>query len=161
SLADRLGRKRLFIGGLVIFTVASFLCGISGSPTVLNLSRALQGAGGAAMWGVSLALIVQEFRGGKERGTALGLYGATIAATGPLVGGALTDGLGWEYVFFLNIPIGVAATAMTVAKVAESRDPNATRIDYAGLVTFSAGLFSLVLALLRGNDKGWGSTYIV
>ena len=164
SLADRLGRKRMFIGGLVIFTVASFLCGISGSPTVLNLSRALQGVGGAAMWGVSLALIVQEFRGGKERGTALGLYGATIGAAvaiGPLVGGALTDGLGWEYVFFLNIPIGIAATAITVAKVTESRNPHSTRIDYAGLFTFSGGLFALVLALLRGNDKGWDSTYIV
>jgi EmrB/QacA subfamily drug resistance transporter len=164
SLADRLGRRRLFVWGLVIFTIASLLCGLSGSPTVLNLSRALQGLGAASMWGVSLALIAQEFTGGKDRGTAFGLYGATIGAAvaiGPLVGGALTDGLGWEYVFFINIPIGIAAAAITLTKVAESRDPNATRIDYAGLVTFSSGLFLLVLALLRGNAEGWGSSLIV
>ncbi len=164
SLADRFGRRRVFVWGLGIFTVASLLCGISGTPTVLNLSRALQGVGAAAMWGCSLALIVQEFRGGKERGTALGLYGATIGAAvaiGPLVGGALTDGISWEYVFFINIPIGIAAMAVTIAKVAESRDPNATGIDYPGVVTFSAGLFALVLALLRGNEEGWGSPLII
>jgi predicted MFS family arabinose efflux permease len=91
-------------------------------------------------------------------------YGATIGisvAIGPLVGGALTDGLGWRSVFFLNVPIGAAAAAATFLKLRESRDPNATRIDWAGLATFSSALFLLVLALLRGNDEGWGSTLIV
>jgi predicted MFS family arabinose efflux permease len=95
---------------------------------------------------------------------AMGIYGATIGiavAVGPLVGGLLTDGFGWESVFLLNVPIGLAAIAVTYWKVAESRDPNATRIDWGGLVTFSSALFLLVLALVRGNDEGWGSTLIV
>jgi predicted MFS family arabinose efflux permease len=95
---------------------------------------------------------------------AMGIYGATIGiavAIGPLVGGILTDGLGWQSVFLLNVPIGLAAIAVTYWKLAESRDPNATRIDWAGLATFSTALFLLVLALVRGNDEGWGSTLIV
>jgi predicted MFS family arabinose efflux permease len=92
------------------------------------------------------------------------MYGATIGvavAVGPLVGGALTDSLGWESIFFLNVPIGVAAIAVTYWKLRESRDPNATRIDWGGLVTFSSALFLLVLGLLRGNEEGWGSTLIL
>jgi predicted MFS family arabinose efflux permease len=94
----------------------------------------------------------------------MGVYGATIGvavATGPLVGGALTDSLGWESIFFLNVPIGIAAIAITYTKLRETRDPNASRIDWAGLVTFSTALLLLVLGLLRGNDEGWGSTLIV
>ena len=164
SLADRLGRRRVFAAGLGIFSVASLLAGLSPDPTLLNLSRALQGVGGAIMFAVSLALIAQEFPAGRERGTAMGAYGATIGvavAIGPLVGGALTDALGWESVFFLNVPIGAAAIAATYLKLRESRDPNATRVDWAGLATFSSALFTLVLALLRGNDQGWGSDLIV
>jgi EmrB/QacA subfamily drug resistance transporter len=163
-LADRLGRRRVFAAGLAIFTVASLLAGLAGDPTFLNVVRALQGVGGAIMFAVSLALIAQEFKAGRERGTAMGVYGATIGiavATGPLVGGALTDSLGWESVFFLNVPIGIAAIVVTYAKVRESRDPNASRIDWGGLVTFSSSLFLLVLGLLRGNEEGWGSTFIV
>jgi EmrB/QacA subfamily drug resistance transporter len=164
SLADRLGRRRIFAAGLAIFTVASLLCALAPDPTFLNLARALQGVGGAVMFAVSLALIAQEFRGGRERGVAMGVYGATIGvavAVGPLIGGALTDGLGWESIFYLNVPIGIAAIAITYLRLRESRDPNATRIDWAGVVTFSGALFLLVLALLRGNEEGWGSTQIV
>jgi EmrB/QacA subfamily drug resistance transporter len=163
-LADRLGRRRVFAVGLGIFTVASLLAGLATDPTFLNLARALQGVGGAVMFAVSLALIAQEFPAGRERGMAMGVYGATIGvavATGPLVGGALTEGLGWESIFFLNVPIGIAAIAVTYAKLRESRDPNASRIDWAGLVTFSTALFLLVFGLLRGNEEGWGSTMIV
>jgi EmrB/QacA subfamily drug resistance transporter len=164
SLADRFGRRRLFAIGLAIFSLASLLCALAPDPTFLNLARALQGVGGAIMFAVSLALIAQEFAGGRERGMAMGIYGATIGvavAIGPLVGGALTDGLGWESIFYLNVPIGVAAVAVTYLRLRESRDPNATRVDWAGVASFSGALFLLVLALLRGNEEGWGSGLIV
>jgi EmrB/QacA subfamily drug resistance transporter len=164
SLADRLGRRRVFAVGLAVFSIASFLAALSPDPTFLNVARAVQGIGGAIMFAVSLALVAQEFPSGPERGMAMGIYGATIGiavAIGPLVGGLLTDGLGWQSVFLLNVPIGVAAIFVTYWKVAESRDPNATRIDWAGLATASTALFLLVLALLRGNDEGWGSPLIV
>ena len=164
SLADRLGRRRIFVVGLGIFSVASLLCAVSPDPTFLNVARGLQGIGGAIMFAVSLALVAQEFPSGRERGMAMGIYGAAIGmavAIGPLVGGVLTDGFGWQSVFLINVPIGLAAIAVTYWKVAESRDPDATRIDWGGLVTFSTALFLLVLALVRGNDEGWGSTLIV
>src|SRR4051812_8257738 len=164
SLADCLGRRRVFAIGLGIFSLASLLCALAPDPTFLNLARGLQGVGGAVMFAVSLALVAQEFPSGPERGMAMGIYGGTIGiavAVGPLVGGLLTDGFGWESVFLLNVPIGLAALAITYWKVRESRDPNATRVDWAGLATFSTALFMLVLALVRGNDEGWGSPLIV
>ena len=164
SLADRLGRRRVFVAGLVIFTISSLAAGFANDATTLNVARAVQGVGGAAMFAVSLALIAQEFPPGRARGTAMGIYGATIGAAvavGPLVGGALTEGVGWESVFFLNVPIGVAAIGVTYWQVRESRDPDATRIDWAGLTTFSVALFLLVFALLRGNEDGWGSGFIL
>jgi EmrB/QacA subfamily drug resistance transporter len=164
SLADRLGRRRMFAGGLAVFSVASLLCALAPDSTFLNAARALQGVGGAAMFAVSLALIAQEFPAGRERGTAMGVYGATLGiagAFGPLVGGALTDSLGWESIFYLNLPIGLAALAVTYLKLRESRDPDATRVDWAGVATFSGALLLLVLALVRGNDEGWGSAPIV
>ncbi|MGE5636092.1 MAG: MFS transporter [Nocardioidaceae bacterium] len=164
SLADRLGRRRTFAAGLAIFSLASLAAGLAPDPTFLNVSRAVQGIGGAILFAVSLALLAQEFAPGRERGTALGAYGATIGmavAIGPLVGGALVDWLGWESIFLLNVPIGAAAIGVTYARLRETRDPNATRIDWAGLASFSASLFLLVLALVRGNEEGWGSTLIV
>jgi EmrB/QacA subfamily drug resistance transporter len=163
SLADLLGRRRVFVVGLFVFVAASLLCGLSGSPLMLNLARALQGGGGAMMFATSLALIAQEFPP-KERGTAFGIWGATTGfavAVGPLAGGALTDAFGWEWIFLVNVPIGLATAAVSLARVPGSeRDPNA-RIDWAGLVTFSSGLFCFVFALIRGNDDGWGSAKIV
>ena len=164
SLADRLGRRRVFAAGLAIFSVASLLCALAPDATFLIVARGLQGVGGAAMFTVSLALIAHEFPADRERGSAMGLYGATIGmavAIGPLVGGALTEWLGWESIFYVNLPIGVAALAVTYLKLRESRDPNATRVDWAGVAAFSGALFLLVLALLRGNDEGWGSGTIV
>ncbi len=163
SLADRLGRKRVFVIGLAIFTLASLLCGLAGSPTVLNLARALQGVGGAVMFAVSLALLAQEWRG-PERAFATAVYGATIGiavALGPLVGGALTQAIGWQSIFFLNIPVGIAAIAVTVLKVAESRDETARGVDWGGTITFSAANALFVLGLLRGNAEGWTSGLIV
>ncbi len=160
SLADRFGRKRAFLVGLVIFSVASLACALAPSAGFLIGARAVQGVGGAVMFALSLALVAQEFPSGRERGTAMGIYGATIGvavAVGPLIGGALTQALGWESVFYLNVPIGAAAIAITAMRVAESRDPNATRADWPGVSTFTAALFMLVFALLRGNAMGWGS----
>src|SRR6195952_1698087 len=163
SLADRLGRRRIFVGGLALFTVASLLCGLSSSPTTLNLSRALQGVGGAAMFATSLALLAAAFTG-RERGTALGIWGATTGASvavGPLVGGALVEHVSWQSIFYVTLPIGLAAIAVTLRMVSESKDPDPAPIDWAGLLTFSAGLFALVFGLVRGHTTGWGSGEIV
>jgi EmrB/QacA subfamily drug resistance transporter len=163
SFADRIGRRRIFSLGFAIFTFASFLCGISGDATLLNLARGLQGVGGAAMFATSLALIAQEFQG-RERGTAIGAWGATIGgavAVGPLIGGALTEGLGWEWIFFVNVPIGIGAIALTNSKLANLKAPDAQPIDWPGLATFSLGLFALIFGLIRGNPEGWSSPQIV
>jgi EmrB/QacA subfamily drug resistance transporter len=162
SLADRLGRRRVFVAGLGLFSLASLLCGLSGDPTLLDFARGLQGVGGAAMFATSLALLAQEFHG-RERGTAFGIWGATIGgavAIGPLVGGAITQGFGWEWIFFINVPIGIAAMVLSEAKVRETRDPAARGVDWVGTATFSGALFALVYALIRGNDDGWGSPLI-
>jgi EmrB/QacA subfamily drug resistance transporter len=163
SLGDRLGRRRVFAVGLGIFTFASLLCGLSGDPTLLNLARGLQGIGGGAMFATSLALIAQEFEG-RERGTAIGAWGASIGggvAIGPLVGGLLTDGLGWEWIFFINVPIGLIAVALTSTKLVNVAASDPQPIDWAGLVTFSGGLFLLIFGLIRGNPEGWASLVIV
>ncbi|HEY6760033.1 MAG TPA: MFS transporter [Baekduia sp.] len=163
SLADRIGRKRVFLAGLGLFTLASLLCGLSKDPTTLNLARALQGVGGAAMFATSLALLAAAFTG-RERGTALGIWGATTGASvavGPLVGGVLTEHVSWQSIFFVNLPIGLGAIAVTMRMVRESRSPDPDPIDWPGLTTFSVGLFTLIFALVRGNAKGWGSGQIV
>jgi EmrB/QacA subfamily drug resistance transporter len=163
SLGDRLGRRRVFSLGFGIFTLASFLCGIAGDPTLLNLARGLQGVGGAAMFATSLALIGQEFHG-SDRAMAVGVWGATIGgavAVGPLVGGVLTEHLGWEWIFFVNVPIGVVAIALTELRLVNVAAQDAAPIDLAGLVTFSASLFLLVFGLIRGNPEGWGSAEIL
>src|SRR3954447_7242788 len=113
SLSDLMGRRRVFVIGLAVFTVASALCGLATTPTFLNLARAFQGVGGAFMFATSLALIANAFSG-PERGTAIGAWGATIGAAvavGPLVGGVLVDAIGWEAIFFVNVPIGIGAIA--------------------------------------------------
>ncbi len=163
SLGDRLGRRRVFSIGFAIFTFASFLCGIAGDPTLLNLARGLQGVGGAAMFATSLALIGQEFHG-KDRATAFGVWGATVGgavAIGPLVGGLITEHLGWEWIFFVNVPIGALAIALTERKLANVAAQDAAPIDLPGLATFSLGLFLLIFGLIRGNPEGWGSGTIV
>jgi EmrB/QacA subfamily drug resistance transporter len=163
SLADLLGRRRIFVIGLGLFSAASFLCGLATTPLFLNLARGAQGIGGAIMFATSLALLAQEFHG-RDRGIAFGIWGATIGgavAIGPLVGGALTSAFGWEWIFFVNVPIGAAAIFAAMRFIHESSDPEAHRIDWLGTVTFSASLFCLVFALIRGNDEGWGSGMIV
>lgn len=163
SLADRFGRRRVFTVGLALFTGASLLCGLSHAPTALNLARALQGIGGAAMFATSLALLAAAFTG-RERGVALGIWGATTGASvavGPLVGGVLVEHVSWQSIFFVNLPVGLAAIAVTLRTVRETRDPDAARVDWPGLVTFSGAGFACIFALVRGNSEGWGSTVIV
>ena len=162
-VGDMYGRREVFAIGLGVFTVSSLVCGLSTTALMLNLSRAVQGVGGAIMFATSLALIAQAFQG-RERGTAFGIYGAVVGgavAIGPLVGGAITSGIGWRWIFFVNIPIGIAAVAVTLTKINESKDPTTRRIDWVGFVTFSLSLFLLVFALVRGNNLGWHSTAVV
>ena len=142
----------------MLFSVSSLTCGLATTPLMLNLSRAAQGVGGAIMFATSLALIAQAFAG-KERGTAIGVYGAVVGgavAVGPLVGGAITTGIGWRWIFFLNIPIGVVAVIITLTKVDNAKIPSGRRIDWIGFVSFSSSLFLLVFALVRGQRQGLG-----
>ena len=159
SIGDRLGRRRVFSIGFGLFIVASALCGLSSDPTMLNFGRGLQGAGAAAMFATSLALIAQEFEG-RERATAIGIWGATVGgavAVGPLIGGILTESLGWEWIFFVNVPIGIGALVITETKLVNIKATDPQPIDWGGLVTFSAALFLLIFGLIRGNAEGWGS----
>jgi EmrB/QacA subfamily drug resistance transporter len=162
SVSDEFGRRRVFVAGLVVFTVASALCGLATSPLMLNLARGLQGVGGGMMFATSLALLASAYQG-RDRGTAIGIWGATIGgavAIGPLVGGVLTDAIGWEAIFYVNVPIGAAAIALTLTRVAESRDPHGAGLDILGTVTFCGALFLLVFGLIRGNAEDWSATII-
>jgi EmrB/QacA subfamily drug resistance transporter len=163
ALADRYGRRLVFAVGVVVFSLASFLCGAAWNITALDIARVGQGVGGAALFATALALIGAEYQG-AERAGAIAVWGATVGlgvASGPLLGGILTDSLSWRWVFFVNVPVGVFALWLAVRKLHESRDPGATRTDVAGLLSFSVALLLIVQALLRGNDAGWGSAQIV
>jgi EmrB/QacA subfamily drug resistance transporter len=162
SVGDLIGRRRVFTAGVILFSVASLLCGLAGDPLVLNLARGLQGVGASMMFACALALLAGAYQG-ADRGTAIGIWGATIGAAvavGPLVGGVLTEGIGWEAIFFVNVPIGIGVVLLTLRVVEESKNPAEGRVDIPGVTTFSAALFLLVFALIRGNDKGWGSAQI-
>lgn len=164
SLADRFGRRRVFSIGLAVFTLSSAACAAATGIVFLDAARAVQGIGAAVMFAVSLAILANAFPGEKERAGALAAYGATIGgsfAIGPAVGGGLTSGLDWQWIFLINVPIGLACIWITRRYVTESRDPRASRVDWAGQATLAGGLFLLVLGLLRGNEDGWGSTPIV
>jgi EmrB/QacA subfamily drug resistance transporter len=163
SLADLFGRKRLFVIGVVLFTIASAACGLANDSRFLIIARGVQGIGGAIMFATALALISQEFHG-KERGTAFGIWGATIGAAvaiGPLAGGVLTTWLSWRWIFLVNIPIGIAAVVIAVKQLRESSDPEHSRVDPIGLVTLTVGLFTFILALIEGNKHGWSSSLII
>ena len=162
-VGDMFGRRRVYAVGMVIFSLSSLACGLSTTPQMLNLSRVVQGVGAAVIFATSLALIAQAFAG-RERGTAFGIYGAVLGgalAIGPLLGGVIASGIGWRWIFYLNLPLGVFAIAVCLAKVQESRDPTPRRIDWIGFITFSLSLFMLVYALVQGNARGWHSPTIV
>jgi EmrB/QacA subfamily drug resistance transporter len=163
SLADLFGRRRLYLIGLVVFTAASALCGAARSSLMLELSRGLQGVGGAIMFSVSLALLATAFTG-KDRGVAFGIWGAitgVAVAVGPIVGGALVSGLSWRWIFFVNLPVGVVALALTVLRVRESRNEHARRPDWVGFVVFTAALACLVYGLIESGRSGFGDARVV
>ena len=162
-LADRNGRRLLFLIGVVIFTIGSALCGGAISMVFLSVSRAFQGIGGAIMFATSLALLSESFKG-PERGVAFGLYGGMTGlavATGPVIGGALVSGLGWRWIFFVNIPVGIFVFVIALLRVDESRDPEPKRLDLLGFITFSTGLFALIFGLIRTNHSGWSSLTVI
>ncbi|NUR60710.1 MAG: MFS transporter [Catenulispora sp.] len=163
SLGDRSGHRRVYTAGLVVFAGASLACGVATDPGTLIAFRAVQGVGGAAMLATTVALISHLYSG-RDRGTAFGVWGAVngaAAAAGPIMGGLLTQHLDWRWIFFVNLPISVAAVAMTLRYVGESRGGRRGRLDLAGLLTFTAAAALATYALIKGNDYGWGSSTTV
>ena len=158
SLADQVGRKKVFSAGLLVFSLSSLAAGLAANPLMLNLARGVQGFGGAMLFAVGLALIGQEFHGAQERGRAFGLWGSVgglAFAFGPLIGGFLTHSLSWRWIFLVNVPIGAFALVATRLRLRESRNPNAHRIDWAGMATFGVALALLLFGFMAGNALGW------
>jgi EmrB/QacA subfamily drug resistance transporter len=163
SVADLIGRRRVFATGIVLFTLSSLLCGLANGWLFLALARGLQGVGGAIMFATSLALLAQAFRT-SGRSTAFAVFGAVTGiavAIGPVLGGALTSWLSWNWIFFVNLPLGLVALVVTLLRVEESKDERARRLDLPGFVTFSLALGCLVFALVRSEPEGWGSTVVL
>ena len=163
SIADLAGRRIVFATGIVVFTIGSTLCGAAQGTLFLSLSRALQGVGGAIMFATALALLAQAFPP-RERGVAFGVFGAITGvaiAVGPVLGGVITSGLTWRWIFFVNVPIGVFALIVTLMRVDESKLPNAPRPDWLGFITFSLALAGLVFGLIRSQAEGWGSATVL
>ena len=158
--ADLLGRRRVFLAGLVVFTLGSLLAGLAWSEASLIGARAFQGLGAAIISPAALSILTTTFAEGRERNLALGVWGAVGgfgAAAGVLLGGVLTDVMSWEWIFFVNIPVGVAALALTPVLLSESRDVRARTFDVPGAVLVTAGLSTLVYALSEADDSGWTS----
>jgi EmrB/QacA subfamily drug resistance transporter len=163
KVADAFGRRRIFVVGIVVFTVASLLCGLAGSSEMLIAARVLQGAGAALMNPATLSIIAATFPP-RERGTAIGIWAGTSAlalAFGPLVGGVLTEHAHWSWIFFVNVPIGVLAIVASYLFIDESRDETHASLDLPGLATSGIGLFALTYGLIEANTYGWTSARIV
>ena len=159
--ADLFGRRRVFIGGLILFSLASLAGGLAQSEGWLIAARAVQGLGAAIISPAALSIVTTTFAEGAERNKALGVWGAVAGAggaAGVLLGGILTDGLGWEWVLFVNVPIGLAAAAITPLLVAESRAPERHGFDVLGAVTVTAGLALLIYSVVGTTEHGWGAT---
>jgi EmrB/QacA subfamily drug resistance transporter len=156
--ADIVGRKRLFLAGLVVFTVASLLAGLAWSEASLIAARAFQGLGAAIITPAALSILSTTFPEGRERNIALGAWGAVGgfgAAAGVLLGGILTDTLSWEWIFFVNIPVGIVGLALAPPLLTESRDAHVKRFDLPGAVLVTAGLSTLVYAITQAGEDGW------
>ncbi|NLU73979.1 MFS transporter [Streptomyces sp. HNM0575] len=163
SLADRYGRRTVFVTGLAVFTGGSLLCGLAQSAPALILFRAVQGAGAAILSATSLALLAASFQG-RQRGVAFGVWGAVAGVAtglGPVLGGVVTGGIGWRWIFLLNVPVGVAAIVISLCRVEGSRSARGGRVDRLGVTTLTAGLFSLVYALITATESGWGERSVL
>src|SRR5687767_12866447 len=164
-LADLLGRRRVFIAGLLVVAGASLAAGFATNEAQLIAARAAQGLGAAIISPAALSIVTTTFRDGSERNKALGVWGAVAGAggaAGVLLGGVLTDGLGWEWVLWVNVPVALAAAALAPMLLAETRSESATRhFDIGGAITVTAGLSILVYALVDATDAGWGSAQTI
>ncbi len=163
KLGDRFGRKRVFLFGLALFTASSAACALSSTDTALISFRVIQGAGGALLNPLSLSILVAAFPR-KQLPTAIGIWAGISGlglAVGPLAGGFLTEHYSWSYVFWINVPIGVIASAVTLWAVSESRDPSARKLDVTGTALITGGLFALIWALIETDSHAWGSVYIM
>ncbi|MDX6590271.1 MAG: hypothetical protein QOI84_1545 [Solirubrobacterales bacterium] len=164
-MADLLGRRRVFMGGLILFALASLAGGLATNSGQLIAARAVQGLGAAILSPAALSIVATTFRDGAERNRALGIWGAVAGsggAAGVLLGGVLTEGLGWEWVLWVNVPIGIAAAAIAPSLIAESRDEGGVRhFDVAGATTITLGLSALVFGLLDAERAGWGSAQTI
>ena len=159
-VADLLGRRRVFLAGIVVFSAASLLSGLAWSEGALIGGRALQGLGAAIISPAALSILMTTFSEGKERNTALGVWGAVGAfgaVAGVLLGGVLTDWLSWAWIFYVNVPVGAVALALTPLLLAESRDARVRSFDVPGAVLVTGGLVTLVYAITQANEYGWGS----
>ena len=160
-VADLLGRRRLFVAGLVVFTGASLLSGLAWSEGALIGARALQGLGAAMITPAALSILTTTFAEGKERNAALGAWGAVGAfgaVAGVLLGGVLTDALSWAWIFFVNVPVGVLGLVLAPLLLTESRDARVKSFDVPGGVLVTGGLVTLVYAITQANNNGWGSS---
>jgi EmrB/QacA subfamily drug resistance transporter len=163
ALADRFGRKRVLVTGLGLFTLASFFCGAAPSLGVLIAARAVQGVGAALQLSAALATLASTFKG-DIRARAFAFWGSVVGigiTLGPIVGGLITQTFGWQWAFYINLPIGAVSIATIVAVIDESRDPGAVRFDLPGVLTFSAFLFLTTLGLICGNHDGWTTPHIM
>ncbi|AJA47201.1 tetracenomycin C resistance and export protein [Clostridium pasteurianum DSM 525 = ATCC 6013] len=163
-LADQFGRKKIFIMGIIAFTLSSLLSGLSKSPEMLIFFRVIQGLSAALVVPVTIPLALNIFPP-KKHGMVMGMWGAfagLAAASGPSLGGIITQFLSWRFIFFINIPIGIISVLLTIKYIGESYDSSADRrIDLLGILAISIAVFSLTLALIEANDKGWTSTFII
>jgi EmrB/QacA subfamily drug resistance transporter len=159
AAADLLGRRRVHVAGVVLFAVASLLCGLASGPGMLVAARGLQGVGAAAMFATTLPLLGSVYQG-RQRSTALGVWGAVsagAAAVGPVLGGLLTEGPGWRWIFFVNLPVSVASVWLTLRVVPESRGPRGMRIDWAGTAAVACFAGALTYGVVRAGSDGWTS----
>ncbi|MEU6086822.1 MFS transporter [Streptomyces sp. NPDC047085] len=157
AAADILGRRRVHVAGVVLFAVASLLCGLTSGPELLVAARALQGVGAAAMFATTLPLLGSVYQG-QQRSVALGVWGAVsggAAAVGPILGGLLAEGPGWRWIFFVNLPVSVVEVWLTLRVVPESRGPRGMRVDWAGTAAFAAFAGGVTYAVVRAGEDGW------